>query len=250
MIEARKSKSFEQIFHTYNKYYLLRRHFHSLTLRGTFDHEGTTNKPILYIMNHSSWWDGLLAYYATRTCSRNDHYIMMDEKQMNRYPFFRKIGAFSIDKTSLRGIIQSLHYAGKLLDRGACVWLFPQGEIYHSEVRPLHFQSGCGYLLAECEAAAVVPVTMISAMLQHQKPDASLWAGEPIFQNWKQLGRKKTVEELRISLENQLNVHRQLVISEQNTISEQFIPILEEGRSTNDIFDDFRKKVGIWKSFF
>lgn len=249
MIEARKSKPFEQVFHTYNKHYLLRRQFHNITLRGTLD-PVQTNRPILYIMNHSSWWDGLLVYYAIRRASIKDHYMMMDKEQMKLYRFFRKIGAFSIEKTSLKGILESLHYAGELLDRGACVWLFPQGEIYHSDVRPLRFQSGTGYLLTKCNEAAVVPVTMISAMLRHQKPEASLWAGDPIIEDWKGFGRKKTVEKLCLSLEKQLDDHRQLVIEERNTISEEFRPILQEGRSTNDVFDDFQKKVGKWKDYF
>lgn len=249
MIEARKSNGFESIFSQYSKHYLLRRHFHEVTFRGDLDPFGL-DRPVVYIMNHSTWWDGLLAYHAIKTVSTADHYMMMDEKQLQRYRFFSRIGAFSIDKSSIRGMVDSLDYAMKLLDTGGRVWMFPQGEICHTDIRPLRFQTGIGFLLAKIPSAAVVPVTMFTSMVRHQKPEASLWAGELLLDNWKELGRRKTAEKLRGFLERQLDDHHSLVMTEQIHLSEGFIPILRAGRSTNNVFDDFRKKVGQWKGYF
>ena len=65
---------------------------------------------------------------------------MMDEPGLKQYPFFRKLGAFSINREQPKEIVQSLRYSKKLIDQNMPVWLFPQGEIQHQEIRPLEFQ--------------------------------------------------------------------------------------------------------------
>ncbi|MFC7682152.1 lysophospholipid acyltransferase family protein [Paenibacillus sp. GCM10028914] len=249
MIEANKRKGFEYVFQRYNEHYLLRRYFHEITLRGELDWF-EMERPVIYVMNHSSWWDGLLVYHVIRKTSSGDHYMMMDEKQMNKYRFFRKIGAFSIDKSSVKGIWKSLHYAEKLLSNQGRVWLFPQGEIYHQDIRPLRLQSGIGYLLAKCPNTAVVPVTMLTFLVQHQKPEASIWVGDPMLDAWDELERKNIVERVRVSLEKQLEKHRNLVIEEKITNVDPFVPILRAGYSTNDIFDAAQRRLKHWNSFF
>lgn len=96
MIRAVKSKPFNRIFALYNHYYLLRRRFRSFTLTGSLDPQVDLrdnspidpNRPVIYFMNHSSWWDGLLLYHAARQTSRGDHYVMMEEQQLQQYAFF------------------------------------------------------------------------------------------------------------------------------------------------------------------
>lgn len=140
MIASDSSKWFKRIFAQYNENYLLRRHFHSFQLSGEID-PAPQGQPVLYLMNHSSWWDGMVVYHAIANASAREHYMMMDEEQMKRYRFFRKIGAFSIDKKSSRAIVASLRYSESLLNQGYGVWLFPQGDIEHLERRPLRFQT-------------------------------------------------------------------------------------------------------------
>lgn len=96
MIRAVKSKPFNRIFALYNHYYLLRRRFRSFTLTGSLDPQVDirdnspieATRPVIYFMNHSSWWDGLLLYHAARQTSRGDHYVMMEEQQLQQYAFF------------------------------------------------------------------------------------------------------------------------------------------------------------------
>lgn len=135
MIRAVKSKPFNRIFALYNHYYLLRRRFRSFTLSGSLDpllpHTGSPiepDQPVIYFMNHSSWWDGLLLYHASQQTSRGDHYVMMEEEQLRRYAFFRKLGAYSINKENASGIRTSLQYSTKLLHSGKGSGSFPKGK--------------------------------------------------------------------------------------------------------------------------
>lgn len=248
MIPAHRNKRFEAIFGPYNERYLLRRQFHTLFRRGEVNQ--AEDKPVLYMMNHSSWWDGLVVYHLILQDRKRKHYMMMDEKQMKRYPFFRKIGAFSIDKSSVRGITESLRYASGLLKQKEAVWLFPQGDIYHQEARPLQFASGIGYLLERCPEAIVQPVTAYYSMTIHQKPVASLWFGDPIAADWTQLERKVIVQLLRDQLEAQLDEHRSLTLRTNDGHAEGFVQAIAKQRSINETFDRFVRRATSWKSFF
>ncbi|NMO97055.1 lysophospholipid acyltransferase family protein [Paenibacillus lemnae] len=249
MLEARKSKAFDSLFYRYNKHYLLQRHFQQVSFRGSLD-PMELDRPILYMMNHSSWWDGLLAYHVLRTLSSGDHYFMMDERQLSRYRFFQKLGAFSIQKDSARGIIKSLDYASKLLDEDKRVWIYPQGDIYHADVRPLVFQPGIGYLLSRYPSPAVISVTMVSSLIRHQKPEISLWASNPLIEDWLGMGRKQSAVMLSAVMEQQLNEHKALVTQEQCDPSTGFIPTLRAGQNTSEVFDGFQRRLSRWKCFF
>ena len=106
MIRAVKSKAFDRVFSLYNHYYLLRRRFRAFT-PGSLDPlvadgpEGSDAKPmapdqpVVYFMNHSSWWDGLLLYHAAKQTSRGDHYVMMEERQLRQYAFSQTRSVFN-----------------------------------------------------------------------------------------------------------------------------------------------------------
>lgn len=69
-------------------------------------------------MNHSSWWDGLLAYHAAGKLPGKRHYFMMEEEQLRKYAFFRKLGAYSINPGSPGDARASLRYTAGLLEAG------------------------------------------------------------------------------------------------------------------------------------
>jgi len=249
LIAAGSSKWFKRVFAHYNENYLLRRHFQAFQLSGEID-PALQGQPVLYVMNHSSWWDGMVVYHVIANASKREHYMMMDEEQMKRYRFFRKIGAFSIDKKSSRAIVASLHYSESLLNQGHGVWLFPQGDIEHLERRPLRFQTGAGYLLERCPETIVQPVTAYYSLGLHQKAEVSLLFGEPMHRAWQQLGRKTITTMLESTLEDQLNQHRNAVISAARGELAEYRSMLKAKRSTNEVFDAWMNGVTRWKSFF
>ncbi|MGG4147407.1 lysophospholipid acyltransferase family protein [Paenibacillus algorifonticola] len=218
-------------------------------MRGELE-QAPADRPLLIMMNHSSWWDGLLVYHMIRSESQRHHYMMMDERQMKRYAFFRRIGAFSVNKENVRETAASLHYAADLMRSGGAVWLFPQGDIFHLESRPLQFQTGIGYLLERCRDAVVLPVSLYYTMGLHQKASASFSIGRMIEADWSALGRKEATLLLERRLEQQLGEHRLAVIASADGERDGFRHLLATGRSVNETFDRMKGRTAKWKSFF
>ncbi|MFD0958426.1 lysophospholipid acyltransferase family protein [Paenibacillus chungangensis] len=249
MMTANRSERFSRLFAIYNERILLPRYINSVSVMGTPDCE-EEGRPLLYVMNHSSWWDGIIAYHVFTRLSRNrKHYIMMDEKQLAKFTFFRRLGAFSIDKSTLRGVAESLRYAQSLLMQGHGVWLFPQGEIRHLEARPLSFQSGVGFLLERCPSAAVKPVTAYYAMSKEQKPVVTLRFGDELLLDWQGLGRKAIVSRLQVAIESQLDEQRQNSITADGGVMEGYRTILQASSSTSGRYESMRRRLASWNPF-
>ncbi|MCP1137374.1 lysophospholipid acyltransferase family protein [Paenibacillus polysaccharolyticus] len=255
MIRAVKSKAFDRVFSLYNHYYLLRRRFRSFTLSGSLDPHILDRKrldgvlpiapdqPVVYFMNHSSWWDGLLLYHAAKQTSRGDHYVMMEERQLRQYAFFRKLGAYSINKDSASGVRTSLQYTNELLAAGKRVWIFPQGEILHQEARPIQFRPGIGLVLRRFPQAIAVPVTLCHGMVQHDLPEISMKAGLPIVEDWKTWKSEEIAHRLGCVLEQQLNDHRATLIRLGQGSLPDAQPLIRGIRSTSEKYDAARKRV-------
>ena len=113
----------------------------------------------LYVANHCSFWDGILLNEMLRRHRAQPLYCMIEEPQVRKHPFFRRIGGFSIDRGRPRDIRSAIDYASDLLNgtvRGAsrnrnaaALVVFPQGEIQPNDVRPLGFKRGIARILKQ-----------------------------------------------------------------------------------------------------
>lgn len=219
MIDAKKSALFETGFNMYLTP-LIRSSFSRMLGQGV---EAIPKKPVLFIANHSSWWDGLLFFYLNRTVWRHDIHMMMHEEGLQKHPYFRYLGAFSINRKKPKEILTSLQYAEALLKQGKSVVLFPQGDEFHLETRPLAFQTGAAYLMEHCPEVPVVPLSFYYSFGHQQKPE--IWIRQhPMISTGtlKHLSRKeKTAYLQELSIE-QLDSLRDTVISEN---SEGFRPL-------------------------
>lgn len=245
MISAEQAPAFRALFDFYNRRYLLPRAFRSVGLYGTLDAGIERERPVLYIANHSSWWDGLLLYHLWRRSGEHNHYVMMDEAQLSEYRFFRKLGAYSVDKSAAGASRASLRYTERLLGEGARVWLFPQGDIRHLESRPLELQRGAAHLLRRVPHTAVVPVTFYYTSGLHSKPEVSLVVGQPLIQDWAASDGAATTLLLHGRLTEQLDRHRGYAIAAVNDTSQAKLPdreLLRTGLSVNEKYDRLRKK--------
>lgn len=167
MIKAKKKKSFELAFDSYLKP-LLRSSFSNLFGRGI---EAPSEKPVIFIANHSSWWDGLIFFYLNKQSWKHDIHMMMHESGLTRYPYFRFLGAFSINRKKPKDIMASLEYTEQLLKDGKSVVLFPQGDEFHQESRPLTFHNGVIYLLERCPDIPIIPISLYYSFRHERKPE-------------------------------------------------------------------------------
>ena len=133
----------------------------------------------LFLPNHSCWWDLFLVHLLNETIPV-DGYGMMEHFNMLRFGFFRRIGAFSVDRTDPISVRASLEYAAGLLNQPrAGVWIFAQGKIETNDARPITFQPGIRALVRRTGRVRVVPVAFRYEFWQEERPEALVRFGEP-----------------------------------------------------------------------
>lgn len=220
MIEARKSNAFTYFFHIYNRR-LLRRSFHQIMLSKD-SYQPINTQSCIYIVNHSCWWDGLIVFHLNQTILKIDGIVMMGREGLAKYPFFRKLGAFSVDTSSPGGIKTSLAYATRQLAAGKQLFMFPQGEETHLEKRPLRFFSGVAYLHQKLPEVPVVPILFYHGLFHHQLPDWYIHIGQPLMCD-ETCSKKEITRYYEAEVEQQLDSLKARVVSDS---SESFTPIL------------------------
>jgi hypothetical protein len=111
-----------------------------------------TDCSYLLMCNHVGFWDGFwasyLSYFAIDKKQKlKGFYNMILKKQLQKNPWMKYFGSFSIvphSKTSL----ESLTYAAEILSRpGNLLLMFPQGNLESQYVRNIEFKDGINKLL-------------------------------------------------------------------------------------------------------
>lgn len=213
MIGAKKSALFETGFNMYLTP-LIRSSFSRLLGQGI---KPIQEKPVLFIANHSSWWDGLVFFYLNRTVWRHDIHMMMHEEGLKKHSYFRYLGAFSINRKKPKEILTSLQYAEALLKQGKSVVLFPQGDEFHLETRPLAFQTGVAYLMEHCPEVPVVPLNFYYSFGHQQKPELWIRQHSPVLTDEiSHMTRKEKTLYLQQLCTEQLDSLKSTVISENS----------------------------------
>lgn len=134
----------------------------------------------LYLLNHNAWFDGLTPLLLNRYRFRQRARAVMEDVQLLAHPFFRRIGAFSINRAHPRAAIDSLDYAADWLNEpGTSVYLYPEGRLVDPTV-PIRIESGVLRLMANAPMADVVPIATHIHFMDGPKPVMRIRSGEPI----------------------------------------------------------------------
>ncbi|WP_176444860.1 lysophospholipid acyltransferase family protein [Paenibacillus herberti] len=250
MIPAAKSLPFRRLFSFYQSFYLFPRYLHGVYLSGELE-PGTSPVhplPVLYVANHVSWWDGLVLFQLTERLTHSDPYIMMDERGLQQYPFFRRLGAFSVNRENPRDVLSALNYAEQRMLGGRPVWIFPQGAITSPEL-PIVAQSGVGHLLRRLGTTEVRPVTLHYVLGDHQKPAATVKVGDPLVMDWSRLTREEVAALVAERLQTQAETHRrELVEHPLPAGGGSFHLALKGGSSTSDRYRGWKEGWRKWQS--
>lgn len=172
MIEANKNRAFELVFSLYTKR-LLRKNFGGIHIKGEENFKNRNrNFSTIIFANHSNWWDAVLPFYLSYDVYGVNAYAMMDYKQLKKFRFFRMIGVFSVDRESRTGSYRSFKYAENLLNSQENVlWIYPQGVLLHSDVRPFKFEHGLARLITEVKNVNAIPMVFSYEYLNEQLPE-------------------------------------------------------------------------------
>ncbi len=202
---------------------------------------------------HTSWWDGYVTGEVNRALFKRDGYLMMEEVNLARYPFFTWIGVYGVDRDDPRKALASVEYTVQLLtekpNRAVCI--FPQGTITHPDTRPLGVFGGVGHIAKRLGKGAVVPVALRYEFRMDQAPDAFARAGPPICidNQVESFSSREFTERLeRAMSENDDALHADLMRSQMyNDRLRGYRRILAGRSSSSKAWDSFLKIVGVAK---
>lgn len=121
-----------------------------------------TDRPVLLIQNHFSWWDGYWAWLISKRLSKTFN-VMMLQEQIAARPFLRRCGAFPVEPGS-RKALEAIGTAVQLLkNHRNLVTLFPQGAIETQHTPMVKFASGVERIIrnARQQPAIVMAVVLV-----------------------------------------------------------------------------------------
>ncbi len=105
----------------------------------------------------------------------------MEDKQMQQYTFFSKIGAFSINLENPKASIQSLRYAVKSLERNnSSLFIYPEGSITPASDSAPEFKKGLAWLYSKTKQIDFVPIHIYAHFLRSSKPELYISIGESV----------------------------------------------------------------------
>lgn len=177
LIPARPSRRFSSGFGFYVRR-LIRRRFHALRVASSdgLDTAGLdeTTTPLIVLLNHSSWWDPLVAFHLAREFLPNRPTLApMDRDQLERFGFFRRIGVFGIDPDDPESLDAMRDYVLDELKRdpSSSIWLTPQGRF--TDVRePIRIRPGAASIASALGSVRCVSVAIEYVFWQESRPEA------------------------------------------------------------------------------
>jgi 1-acyl-sn-glycerol-3-phosphate acyltransferase len=129
-------------------------------------------QPVLFIANHSSWWDGFFVYEVYKKLKlKKEFKIVMLESELKKLPFFRLCGAVGL-------IPKNPKQTEKIFNelKNKCVCFFPQGQLTPQNQRPLNFKPGINELIKKLHPVQIIVIGIHIEPFQFMKPTALIRA--------------------------------------------------------------------------
>lgn len=164
------------------------------------------DRSTIYFLNHNSWWDGIIPLLLNEFHFRQHAGAIMDEEQIRKHPFFRKLGAYPIDRSTPGKAVKSLQFTVDFLNqKGKSVFIYPQGKLVDSN-EPVIFESGLSWLSKHCEGVDFVPVALHQHTYYSDKPSLFIKTGKPVVIDLSlpKIARNRLFEQTLIDLLTQI----------------------------------------------
>jgi len=201
-----------------------------------------TDLPIIFVANHTSWWDGFLAYLVGRTLGTTFH-VLMETRHLARYRFFLRVGALPIDRSSAPRAWADLERARAVLTPGNGLWVFPQGARRPASEPLIGLETGAAHLaLGAASAVRVVPVGYRYQFLGEYQPEAFAWVGEPWVVTPGSANRRALTGEMADRLNAVLEALDRTIALEDLS---PFRPLVRGALSLNKRLDRLRHRLGL-----
>ena len=124
----------------------------------------TSNRSVLLISNHTSWWDGFWQLYLNMKVFKKKFHFMMLEEQLRKHWYFNYTGGFSVKK-SARSTVETIQYSAELLSHpNNLVLMFPQGKVESIHKYSVTFEKGVEKILEKTNRADVQIVFLVNSI--------------------------------------------------------------------------------------
>jgi hypothetical protein len=219
----------------------MKKHFYSVHLYGEVP-QIQDDLPVILLPNHNTWWDGFFAYLITSNVLSRPIYLMMTEEQLQNYPFFSRVGAYSINLKNRKRMLDSLDYTHKILmgyDRKA-VCIFPEGELKCYHVGSMEYKRGIQWIMQRLQREVnLVQMAIRIEFLEQQRPEVFIKLGDAVVAG----------SDSFPGLDNLESRHAQLLSSLENKIqSGQKGEMLLHGKSSiHEAYSKVASAIG-WKT--
>ena len=204
------------------------------------------SEPVLFVANHTNWWDGFIACLLTRRLGLGFQ-ILMEARHLARYRAFLRVGALPLRRDSPQGAYHDLQRATGSLVSGNGLWVFPQGRRRPAAEPLAGIERGAAHLaLSAAATVRICPVAIRYAFLGEQLPEAFALIGE----SWVVRGpgdRKSESERIEARLRETVDTLDGWLGVED---LDRFVPLVAGRLSVNKRMDRFRHQVGLLRGEF
>ena len=133
------------------------------------------------LCQHVGRYDGfVLRRLHKRDAPESRLVTIMLERQLKRYPIFRKAGAIGITPGSVESGKQLKQVVASELRAGDCVGLFPQGRIEAVDADPTLVRTGFRHFQHPHLPTRFIPVALSIEALTHPKPTCFVQVGAAV----------------------------------------------------------------------
>ncbi len=163
-------------------YHEIKKNFHAFYMLNEFP-AIPADQRLLITPNHFSWWDGFFIDYLCTRFFKRQLYIMMLEEQLQRYWYFKKFGAYSINPGNIPSVIETLQYTiGPLMDPANYVVIYPQGVLEAYDKRPIVLRGGgLRHLITKApHSFLILPVGFRITYYNEKHPEITVRMGDSI----------------------------------------------------------------------
>jgi 1-acyl-sn-glycerol-3-phosphate acyltransferase len=202
-IVPQRSDRLCRLFGWYVQRYV-RKNFHALRVSRETRPIVPPQLPLIFVMNHPSWWDPLIGVVLARLFPNRAHFAPMEAEALGRYSLFDKLGFYSVEQGTTRGGIAFLRTTLAILSLpNSAVWIAAQGAFTDARLRPAQLRPGVGHVIARMRKVVVVPLALEYTFWNERLPEALARFGAPmLIESGTHMSARRWVDRIGISLES------------------------------------------------
>jgi len=139
-------------------------------------------RPVIILMNHPGWWDGVLILLLMRRFFlERPGFTPIAAQALEKYAFMKRLGAFGVEQNSARGAVRFLQTAKRVLeDPRHMLWMNAPGRFADVRERPVPLAPGVTRLPEIAPDAVILPVAMEYLHWSEKRGEALIAFGAPL----------------------------------------------------------------------